>query len=125
MAWLATLALLSGLFGSPGQAGSNRPKKEARMRSIHYRAVAPGKLMKRLGPGTLTLDLDESGKMTGLFAPGGIAGPGRRGATSQVLEHHVDPSRLQELWRLLDQAGFDALPSRTTIRMGEGEPIDI
>jgi hypothetical protein len=95
------------------------------VRSIHHRWIAPRKLKRRLGPGTLDVIVDMSGSVHGAFSPGGIARPGRPDVSSSEFAMHIEPLRGEHLWRLLDHAHFDTLATETVIPMGEGEPIEV
>jgi hypothetical protein len=95
------------------------------VRKLHYRWIAPLKVQRRLGPGTLGVTVDVRGSVHGGFSPGGIAGPGRPGAKSAEFTLHIDPVRAEHLWRLLDDARFESMASETLIPMGEGEPIEV
>jgi hypothetical protein len=94
-------------------------------RRINYGWIAPQKLQKRLGPGTLDLTVDAEGNVTGSFSPGGIAGPGGSDGRAAAFALPIDPRRAERLWMLLDDARFESLPRETSFEMGEGQPIEV
>jgi hypothetical protein len=104
---------------------SDDASKSPPARNIQYRWVAPPKLQRRLGPGTLDVTVDMFGSVHGTFSPGGIAGPGRPDVGSPEFLLQIDPLRGEHLWELLDDAHLEAMVSETLIPMGEGEPIDV